>query len=152
MAPSFRSRLTRPNVPGAWTFAEIPTAVIRAQELRPRMRVHGTLDGIPFRSALIPRGGGSLFVVVPQALRDQVGKDSGDPIAITLEIDARPDVVRVPVDFARALGSARARFDQLAPSHRKAFVLWVTGAKQAETRKRRTASAAAMVRRGETLN
>jgi hypothetical protein len=149
---TFRSKLTRPNVPGAWTFAEIPTAVIRAQELRPRMRVHGTIDGIPFQSSLIPRGGGSLFVVVAQELRDQVGKSSGDPISIALEIDARPVVLPVPVDFARALGSARARFDRLAPSHRKAYVLWVTGAKQVGTRKRRIASAVAMVRRGETLN
>jgi hypothetical protein len=152
VARAFHSTLTRPNVPGAWTFAVIPAAVIKAQALRPRMRVTGTLDGVPFRSSLIPRGGGTLFIVVAEALRDRIGKGPGQSVEIALQIDARPVVVTVPVDFARALGSARARFDQLAPSHRKAFVLWVTGAKQMETRKRRISTAVAMVRRGETVN
>jgi bifunctional DNA-binding transcriptional regulator/antitoxin component of YhaV-PrlF toxin-antitoxin module len=147
---SFRSRLFRPDGVGTWTFADIPGSVIRALALRPRMRVAGTIDGVPIRSSLMPRGGGSLFIVVPGAVRERIGKSAGDPVELSLVPDARPVVIRVPGDLRSALGPEQARFDRLAPSHRKAFVQWIESAKQAATRERRVAQAVEMVRRGET--
>ena len=137
---------------GAWTFALIPAAVTRTAGLRPRMRIVGAIDGVPFRSSLIPRGGGTLFVVVPGLLREEIGKTRGQSVEISLSIDPRPQIVRVPADLGRALGADRRRFDRLAPSHRKAFVIWITEAKQPATRTRRIATAVEMVRRGETRN
>jgi uncharacterized protein YdeI (YjbR/CyaY-like superfamily) len=116
------------------------------------MRVRGTIDGTPFRSSLIPRGDGRVFVVVAAELRDRIGKSAGQSVAMTLTPDLRPVVLRLPADLRRALGSARSSFDRLAPSHRKAFVNWVRSAKLPATRRRRIAKAVAMIRRGETMN
>jgi hypothetical protein len=142
----------RPPGVGTWTLAPLPMAATRSAGLRARMRVVGTIDGVSFRSSLLPRGGGKLFVVVPGPLRDRIEKAAGDEVVLELRPDARPVVLRVPPDLDRALGSTRSRFDALAPSHRKAFLAWVAGAKKPETRQRRVAKTAEMVRAGRTLS
>lgn len=129
----------RPEGVGTWTFADVPAPAIRQGGLRPRMRVVGTIDGTPIRSSLMPRGGGSLFLVVPQPIRARIGKTAGDPVEVAITIDVAPVLYRVPPDLARALGTLRARFDALAPSQRRIHLQSVTGAKQAETRARRIA-------------
>jgi len=149
---AFRAKLTRPPGVGTWTFAVIPAAVIDRQGLRSHSRVVGTIDGAPFRSSCIPRGGGTLYVVVPQPLRERIGKGPGDVVKVAVRLDTTPVVVRLPADLRAALGTDRAKFDRLAPSHRKAFVVWIEGAKQVETRARRVATAVQMIRRGETRN
>jgi bifunctional DNA-binding transcriptional regulator/antitoxin component of YhaV-PrlF toxin-antitoxin module len=151
-AQKFRTRLERPGGVGAWTFALVPRPVANRLSLRARMRVAGTIDGASFRSSLIPRGDGRLFVVVPSALRERIGKSSGQAVELAVAPDHRPVVLRLPKDFRKALGSARTVFERLAPSHRKAYVQWITAAKQAATRARRIAKAVEMVRHGRTLN
>jgi hypothetical protein len=152
---AFRSTLVRPEGVGTWTFAPIPKAVSEKAQLRSHQRVKGTIDAVPFASSLIPRGGGILFIVVNGELRERLGKAAGDVVEVTMEPDARPAVVPVPPSLRRALSKdavARKKFDALAPSHRKAFALWVAGAKQEETRERRTAKSLEMLHRGEHLN
>jgi bifunctional DNA-binding transcriptional regulator/antitoxin component of YhaV-PrlF toxin-antitoxin module len=148
----FRSQLVRPVGVGTWTFAVVSPKAIKEAGLRARMRVSGTIDGVPFRSSLMPRGKGILFVVVPQPIRDRIGKSAGDSVELSVAADLKPVVLRVPPDFRRALGNERPRFDALAPSHRKAFLDWIEGAKQAETRARRITQAVDMVRRGQNRN
>lgn len=146
----FRARLIRPTGVGTWTFATIAPAVVEREGFRTHSRVAGTIDGIPFRSSCIPRGGGVLFVVVPKPVRDRIGKGPGDSVELVLALDAKPLVLRIPADFRTALGEHRPRFDRLAPSHRKALLSWIDEAKQSETRTRRITQAVAMIRRGET--
>jgi antitoxin component of MazEF toxin-antitoxin module len=148
----FRARLIRPTGVGTWTFAPIPERVRDALKLRARLRVTGTIDGAPFRSSLMPRGGGSLFVVVPQALREQIQKSQGQVVDIALRLDARPVRLVIPPDLRRALGDLRPRFEALTPSRRKAFLEWIASAKRPETRARRLLQSVEMVRRGENRN
>lgn len=59
--------------------------------------------------------------------------------------------VEVPEDFQEALNSkpdAKAFFDELAYSHRKEYVRWITDAKREETRKNRIDKAVDMLGRG----
>ncbi len=130
----------------------VPAPIMRRLGLRARMRVTGSIDGTPFRSSLIPRGDGRLFVVVASEIRDRIGKRPGDSVELALAPDLRPVVVRLPPDFRTALGSSRPAFDRLAPSHRKNFVRWIASAKLPATRRRRIATAVAMIRRGRTLS
>jgi hypothetical protein len=54
--------------------------------------------------------------------------------------EKKPIVVKVPVELNKALNknkTARKYFDTLAPSHRREYAEYVSGAKQAETRERR---------------
>jgi bifunctional DNA-binding transcriptional regulator/antitoxin component of YhaV-PrlF toxin-antitoxin module len=148
----FRSRLVRPEGVGTWTFALVSATAVREGALRARMRVRGTVDGAPFRSSLMPRGGGTLFIVVPRELRERIGKTAGQSVEVALAPETQVLVLRVPPDLRQALGSDRAKFDRLAPSHRKAFLQWIADAKHSDTRVRRVAQAAEMVRAGKTRN
>ena len=60
-------------------------------------------------------------------------------------MDTAPRTVDLPDDLATALADAglREAFDKLAPSHQKAHVTSVEGAKAAETRARRIAAVVA---------
>jgi hypothetical protein len=150
----FRAELVRPEGVGTWTFVAIPKKVSAPQQLRSHQRVRGTMDGVPFTSSLIPRGGRELFVVVNGALREQIGKRAGEEVVIVMELDRSPVVISIPPQLQRALArdaAVRARFETLAPSHRKAFAQWIAEAKQESTRERRLAKTLEMVRRGERL-
>lgn len=118
------------------------------------MRVKGTMDGVPFKGTLLPAGAGNHFVVVNKELREEIGKEAGDGVRITMDLDTSPVTINIPKDFGRALESrpsARAQFERIAPSRRKAYVRWIEGAKAQETRSRRIARAVTMIARGERL-
>lgn len=71
--------------------------------------------------------------------------------------DSRAPKAEIPVpdDFAAALASvprARATMDGLAPSHRRDYLEWITGAKQAATRARRIAQAVEWLAEGKRRN
>lgn len=156
MAPSnFRTKLVRPVGTGTWTFAPVPRSISEKAGLRSHQRVKGKIDGVPFTSSLLPRGGGNFFLVVNQELRGVIGKRAGDVVRVTMELDKRRVRIPVPPALKRALstdGSARAVFEKLAPSHRKAYALWIASAKREPTRDRRVTQALEMLHRGETLN
>lgn len=151
----FKTRLVRPEGVGTWTFAPIPKELSAREGFRSHQRMKGLIDGAPFHSSLMPRGGGVFFVVVPQALREAIGKSSGDTVTVSLEPDSAPGVFKIPHElrkiFASSAKAGRA-FDGLAPSHRKAFAQWVASAKQAETRLRRAEKAREMLLAGKRLN
>ncbi len=61
---------------------------------------------------------------------------------------------RAPADLAAALranAKARAAFAGFPPSHRREYVEWITGAKRAETRARRLATAVRWIAQGKSL-
>jgi uncharacterized protein YdeI (YjbR/CyaY-like superfamily) len=68
---------------------------------------------------------------------------------------AKAKTVAVPADLRAALAkNARARktFEAFPPSHRREYVEWITGAKRAETRQRRLATALAWMAEGKSQN
>lgn len=68
---------------------------------------------------------------------------------------ASPTVLPVPDDLAEALRAtpqALAKFEQLAPSHRKEYIRWIEEAKKAETRQRRVAKAVVMLTEGRKMS
>ena len=151
---SFSTTLTRPEGVGTWTFAPIPVDIARETGIKARLRVKGTIDGVPFKGTLLPGGSGKHFVVVNKGLREKIGKAAGDVVKVEMDADASKVTVDIPRELAKALSSRpglKARFDKMAPSHRKAYALWIEGAKTGETRSKRVAKATAMIALGETL-
>ena len=62
----------------------------------------------------------------------------------TIELDTELRVVEPPADLAAALDAepeAKAAWEKLAPSHKKAHVTAIEGAKTEETRQRRIVKA-----------
>jgi hypothetical protein len=105
-----------------------------------RTRVRGTLDETEYRSNLISMGE-RLVLGVHKATLRAAGRDTGDAVGVTMEIDADslPND-EVPEILARALkksAPARAAWESMPPSHRRRYVWFITEAKRDETRARR---------------
>ncbi len=71
------------------------------------------------------------------------------------EKDSRPGIsFDVPPELAKALAQnkkAKENFDKLATSYRKQYIGWIAVAKRAETKKRRTEEAIALLEKGKKL-
>lgn len=124
------------------TGIEVPPEVIEALGAGKKPPVVVTVNGYTYRSTVAVMGGRSL-ISFSSDKRAATGLAGGDAIDVTLEHDTAPRTVEVPADLATALEGApgaRAAFDALSPSARKAHVVAVEGAKAAETRARRVAA------------
>ena len=120
------------------TGIEVPPDVIEALGGGKRPAVVVLVNGYEYRSTVAVMGG-RFVISFSSDKRAATGIGGGDPIVVELELDTAPRTVEVPADLATALeaAGARAAFDALSPSARKAHVTAVEGAKAAETRQRR---------------
>ena len=116
----------------------VPPDVVDALGGGSRAAVTVTVNGFTYPSTLAVMGGRHL-IPFSSDKRAATGLAGGDAIEVTLELDTAPRTVEVPADLAAALSDAgaRAAFDALPPSARKAHVTNVTSAKTDETRERR---------------
>jgi hypothetical protein len=106
-----------------------------------RPKVVVTVQGYQYRSS-IAKMGGEYWLGVSAERRTAAGVSAGDVLELDIVLDTQERTVDVPEDLALALAAepaAQATWDKLAPSHRKAHVDAVLGAKAAETRARRIA-------------
>ena len=121
------------------TGIEVPPDVIEALGAGRKPPVTVTVNGYEYRSSVAVMGGRHL-IPFSSDKRAATGIQGGDPIVVDVEVDTAPRTVEVPDDLAAALDAspaARAAFDALSPSARKAHVTNVESAKAAETRERR---------------
>ncbi len=102
----------------------------------PKIRV--TLNGYTYESK-IGIMGGKAMIPVSKDVREKSGASAGNDYELDIALDDAPRVVALPDDLAAAIAAAgaQAAWDRLAPSHKKAHVTAVEGAKAAETRARR---------------
>jgi len=119
----------------------VPPDVVEGLGGGKRAAVVVTVNGYTYRSTLAVMGGRHL-IPFSSDKRAASGIGGGDAITVDLELDTAPRTVDVPADLASALSAAgaRAAFDALSPSARKAHVTSVETAKAAETRTRRIAA------------
>lgn len=129
------------------TGVPVPEEVVAALGGGKRPAVTVTVNGYTYRSTIASMGG-QYLVSFSSDKRAATGIAGGDPIVVDIELDTAPRTVDVPDDFAAALAAAdaRAMFDALAPSHRKAHVTAIESAKAPATRERRIAAAVAKIR------
>jgi hypothetical protein len=118
-----------------------------------RSRVRGRLDGADYRSNLV-RMDGRIMLGVHRATLTAAGADTGDEVAVTMRLDDAPlPNDAPPPELTAALASSpagREAWDRLAPSHRRAYVGYVTEAKRPETRARRAAASVERMIAGAT--
>lgn len=120
------------------TGIEVPPVVIEALAGGKRPPVNVSVNGFAYRSTVAVMGG-KFLIPFSADKRAASGLSGGDPIVVELTLDTAPRVVEVPEELANALeaAGARAAFDALSPSARKAHALSVESAKAPETRTRR---------------
>ena len=114
--------------------------------------VEGTINSFPFRSALEPNGKGSHCLRVNKAMRDAAGADAGDTVTVEITRAGEEPEIRVPVDLRKALAAspqARALWAEITPMARRDWILWISSARQPETRSRRIEKACNMLASGK---
>jgi TusA-related sulfurtransferase len=106
---------------------------------RARVPVRGTINGFPFRSSLMPMGGG-YCMAVNKTLREGAKAVAGDEVEVVLERDTAERTIEAPAELKKELAKnkkAREKWDSLAFTIKKEMANSITGAKQEETKKRR---------------
>jgi hypothetical protein len=108
---------------------------------RARVPVRGTINGFPFRSSLMPMGGG-YCMAVNKTMREGAKAKAGDEVEVVLERDTAERTMEAPPELAQELAKnkkAREKWDGLAFTVKKEMANSISGAKQEETKKRRLA-------------
>jgi len=102
--------------------------------------VHGWIEGMPFKSTLVPRGGGSYRLHVHSRIWRRLRIDAGAAVEVTLLVDTEPREAVLPPDLAAGLADtprALVVFQGLTVALRRQIVQYVDQAKQARTREKR---------------
>jgi Bacteriocin-protection, YdeI or OmpD-Associated/Domain of unknown function (DUF1905) len=123
------------------TGMQVPDEVVAALGSSRRPAVCVTINGYTYRSSVAVMGGVFMLGVSAEN-RAGAGVAAGDVLDVDLELDTEPREVEVPADLAAALDAeprARAAYEALTYSNKRALVMSVEGAKTDETRQRRIA-------------
>ncbi len=113
--------------------------------------VEGTINGLPFQSALERKAHGSYRLSVNKFIRDAIERNAKDSVTIEItRVEAEKDT-RVPIDLQKALRAAplsKATWTDITRLARRDWILWISTAKLPETRKKRIEKACAMLESG----
>ena len=137
---------------GSWTLLTLPKNASGELPSRGMTMVEGTINGFPFRAALEPNGKGSHWLRVNKAMHDAAGADAGDTVTVEITRAGEEPETRVPMDLRKALAAAplaQALWADITPIARRDWILWISSAKQPETRRRRIEKACAMLASGK---
>ena len=114
--------------------------------------VEGTINGFPFQVALETGGHGSYCIKVSKAMHDGAGADVGETVTVEILRVGEGLESRVPVELSRAIKAfpkAQAMWADITPIARRDWILWISTAKQPETRKRRIGNTCDMLASGK---
>lgn len=77
-------------------YAEFPFDSVAEFGSRRPVRVKVTFDGQLYSMSLLPNGKGGHWLHVRKEIRVAIGKEEGDSISVTIEIDNSPKTVEIP--------------------------------------------------------
>ena len=129
-------------------FIRVPPEVLTTLGQRKRAPVRVTINAYTYRTTIAVYGGKS-YIGVRREVREAAAVKAGDQLMVGLEYDAELRTVDLPEGLRAALQTdarAAAAFERLSYTRKKEFVEWVTGAKRADTQRRRMEQAVAMLR------
>lgn len=137
---------------GSWTVLRLPPSASAKLPTRGMTLVEGTINRLTFKAVLDPDGTGSHWLRVDKALLAAAKADVGDVVVLAIEPSLNWPEPLVPADLKRALASApqaRALWIDITPMARWDWIRWIGSTKQAQTRKRRIATACDKLKNGE---
>ena len=125
-----------------WMYgADVPASVSRAVGVRGHVSVVGTVNGVPWRGTISPKGGGRHRMMLNAEVRREAGAEPGDRVEVRLRVDRDPPALPTPEDLAEALydeGVLEA-FASITRGRRNHIILWLEKAVHDETRVKRVA-------------
>ena len=137
---------------GIIRFVDVPAEVsLEIAGGAANVAVQGTVEGLPVRTTLVPRGSGCHRMAIHGEIRKKLRVDAGRVVEVALERDEESREPGVPAALSVALRLAprgQAEFRAMTAAFRRQIVRFVMGAKQEAARERR---AAKVVRRLEEM-
>jgi hypothetical protein len=125
------------------TGIEVPEKILEELGSGKKPLVVVSLNKYTYRSA-VAKMGDKFLISLSADNRKNANVKGGDELEVTLELDTAPRTVELPVELQKALDkniTAKANFEKLAPSKKKAIVVSIGEAKTDETRLRRVEKA-----------
>lgn len=140
---TFAATILDAGVGTGGAYVLFPYDVEKTFGIKGRIPVKATIDGEPYRGSLVKYGSPQHMFPILKAIREKIGKKTGDTVDITLEMDTVERDVEIPKDFKKALKEHKLdkAFLSMSYSHRREWVQWIEGAKKEETRVNRIAKA-----------
>jgi bacteriocin resistance YdeI/OmpD-like protein/uncharacterized protein DUF1905 len=114
--------------------------------------IEGTINGFPFRASLEPNGKETHCLRVNKPMLDAADADAGDTVTVEITRAGDEPETRVPMDLRKALAAApraHALWEEITPIARRDWILWISSARQPETRRRRIETACATLASGK---
>jgi hypothetical protein len=129
-------------------FVEVPFDVEKEFGSK-RPKIKASIGGIPYRGLLVRMGGPNHILLILKDIREQLGKNFGDTVKVSVELDVDERVITVPAELKRAFvkdKEIKAFFETLSYSHQKEYARWIEEAKKEETRQSRVIKTIAMLK------
>jgi len=144
----FNAKIEAAGGGGAYVF--FPHDIEKEFGTKSKVPVKATFDGAPYTGSLIKYGFPQHMLLVPKALREQIGKQPGDTVDVVVWKDDAVRTLEVPDEFKKLLKKEGllAVFEKLSYTHRKEYIRWVSEAKKEETRLRRLEKSVTMLKTG----
>ncbi len=124
----FNVPLIMPTTVGAWTYFIVPFNAVSVFGEEGHIKVIGTINDIPYRSIITPRGDGSHYMIVNKTIREQLKLNLDNTIEVVMQHDTEPRIVEIPAELIIGFQKsplAQQKFEKLAYSNRKSFVDWI---------------------------
>lgn len=125
---------------GGDVIIHIPEAENSKLPSRGMVAVEGLVDNNSFISICEPDGNGGHLLRFDSEFMQDLNKQPGQNVSITMEPAKEEIEIAVPKDLSEALKNnslARELWNSITPLARRDWIHWISNAKQAETRARR---------------
>lgn len=132
-------------------YIEFPYDVEKEFGIKGQVKIKAAFDGFEYRGSLAKMGHHCHILGITKKIRNEISKQPGELVHVTLAFDDEERIVELPEDFKNKLEEndrAKVFYNSLSYSHKRKYVEWILSAKKLETREKRIKEAVEMLSDG----